>query len=100
MGCNCKNERKIEKLFNNNNNIAAEKRGLMYFVLKILQMFLEIINKLITITLILVLTPIVIVVLLFGYIFNGTLKINIPFKINKLITKYYAKQSQDKDEPK
>lgn len=100
MGCNCKNERKIEKLFNNNNNIAAEKRGLMYFVVKILQMFLEIINKLITITLILVLTPIVIVVLLFGYIFNGTLKINIPFKINKLITKYYANQSQDKDEPK
>lgn len=100
MGCNCKNERKIEKLFNNNNNIAAEKRGLMYFVFKILQMFLEIINKLITITLILVLTPIVIVVLLFGYIFNGTLKINIPFKINKLITKYYANQSQDKDEPK
>lgn len=80
MGCNCKNVEKLKKaqLFATNN----ERIGVWN---RINAMSINFINKSIIVILLIVLTPIVIMVLLFNFLFKGSLTFPIPKSMTKFL---------------
>ena len=82
MGCNCKNVEKLKKtqLF----PIKNKKIGILN---RINAFSLNFINKFIIIALLILLTPIVIIVLVFRFLFKGKMTFPIP----KFMTKYLKK---------
>ena len=84
MGCNCKNSKKLEKMFNANSE-KYDKKGI--FGLLALKS-INIVNKIILMLLIIVLTPIVVIILIWNYIFKDKLIFIIPKFLRKIIKKH------------
>lgn len=82
MGCNCKNVEKLNKtqLF----SVKNEKIGVWN---RINAFSINFINKFIIVALFIILTPIVILVLIFKFLFKGKLTFPMP----KFMTKYLKK---------
>ena len=82
MGCNCKNVDKLKKT-----QLFAVKNDKIGVLNRINAFSLTFINKFIIIALLIILTPIVIAVLIFIFLFKGKMTFPIP----KFMTKYLKK---------
>ena len=82
MGCNCKNVDKLKKT-----QLFAVKNDKIGVLNRINAFSLTFINKFIIIALLIILTPIVIAVLIFRFLFKGKMTFPIP----KFMTKYLKK---------
>lgn len=79
MGCNCKNVDKLKKT-----QLFAVKNDKIGVMNRINAFSLNFINKFIIVLLLILLTPIVIMVLVFSFLFKGKLNFPLP----KFMTKY------------
>lgn len=86
MGCNCKHAEDLKKI--KPFNLQQEKKGKLFIINEFL---INVINKLIMTILLLVLTPIVIVMLLFNYLFKDKLTLILP----NFMGKYLQKQKEE-----
>lgn len=87
MSCNCKTARKIR------NKLSPNEKGKTHLMGKLNEWFINLLNKLIVILLFIIITPIVILCLIFNFIFEGKL----IFRIPKWMKKYFI--HIDKTEP-
>jgi hypothetical protein len=95
MGCNCKEAKRIDKLFNFNDK-KYDKKGARYFFDKILYVCAEALNRLIMIVLLVVLTPIVILTLIFKLLFGKYFGFKISNKLFNIL-KDGEQELQNKD---
>ena len=72
MSCNCKTAKRIH------NKLTAGEKGKTHLMSKINDWFIGLLNKLIVILLFIIITPIVILCLIFNFIFEGKLIFRIP----------------------
>ena len=87
MGFNCKNVQKIENKLANANNTQNDKKGVWNIFNKFTVLIQEILIKIGVVLLVFILTPIVVVVLIYNYIFKNSAY----FPINTNIVKNIAK---------
>jgi hypothetical protein len=86
MGCNCKNVEKLEKV-----NLFTVKNNKIGIFNRLNAILINSLNKTIVVLLFILLTPIVILALIFNYLFKGTLMLVLP----KFMAKYLKKIKKD-----
>lgn len=96
MACNCKRVEKIQNMLPNANNQHIEKKGLLKLIYQIWGMLLNVLIKFAVLILFVVVTPIVILMLSFNFIFKGKATIFLPEKIGR---HFIEKDKQSKEEP-
>lgn len=79
MSCACKEVRKIK----NRSNISNS--NIPFLTNKIFNWFIGLLNKIIVVLLFVIITPLVILGLIFNFIFKGKLFIKLPFKFKKSV---------------
>ena len=86
MGCNCKNVEKLEKV-----NLFTVKNNKLGVLNRLNAILINSLNKTIVVLLFILLTPIVILALIFNYLLKGTLMLVLP----KFMAKYLKKIKRD-----
>jgi hypothetical protein len=88
MGCNCKNVQKVENKLINANHVQNTKKGVMNILNKFTVLLKQILIKLGVVLLLFILTPIVIIVISYTFLFKDSayFPINSDFvkKLSKL----------------
>lgn len=86
MGCNCKQVEKLQKT-----QLFATKNERIGVLNRLNAMGINFFNKLIVVLLFVILTPIVIIVLIFSFLFKGDLILPLP----KFMAKHLEKMKED-----
>lgn len=92
MACNCKKNREIYNVLNNNHTNGIEKKGTAYYVALLKDLIALTLNRLIVITVFVIVAPIVFIVVIINMLF-GINGIRIP---NKWIQIYKARIANGK----
>lgn len=82
MACACKTAKQIQQ---KNKLYLNEKKGFKYFINIFLDGFLQIISKIFVCLLFAILTPLIILFLIFSFLFKGNLRIVLPKRLIKVL---------------